>query len=198
MPGDSNPRRAFSESGQSMLETAFLLPLLLILALNAINLGYFFFVAVNLAAAPRQGVEYSIQGFATPATLELAKAGPACTGAGSGASVSTLTYHDMIGVLPAPATPCPNIASVQVCTKVLGLNNPGTASQTAQCSSYGPATSFPAPAPDPESPFFVLHRVDVKYTVPPLIAAGPSDNPLNLVLMPTLTFHRQVSMRAMD
>src|SRR5207244_13548584 len=47
---------AFSESAQSMTETALLLPILLVLALNTINFGYFFFVAVNLALAPRQGL----------------------------------------------------------------------------------------------------------------------------------------------
>lgn len=179
-----------------MIETALLLPFLLFLTLNAINLGYFFFVALNLAAAPREGVEYAIQGFQTPATLSLPNAGPACTGSTSGASISTLTYNDMIGVLPAPATPCPDIASVQVCTLLNGVSNPGTANQTANCTSYGPATTFPNPDPDPEAPYFVLHRVDVKYTVIPLIPGGPGN--FFSLFLPPLTFHRQVSMRAID
>jgi hypothetical protein len=171
--------------GQSLLETALVLPLLLLLALNAINFGYFFFVAVNLAAAPRAGVQYSIQGFSTPQQFQLPSAGPST----SVTSISFLTYADMTGVLPASSN-----TPVQVCTKLLGLNNPGTASQTANCAQYGTATTFPTPAPDPESPSFVLHRVDVKYTVQPLIPGGV----FGITLLPSLTFHRQVSMRAMD
>jgi len=156
-------------------------------------------VALNLAVAPRQGVEYSIQGFATPGALTLADPGPACTGSGSGGSISTQTYNDMIGVLPSSATPCPNIASVRVCTMALGVTNPGTVNQAAQCSpTYGPApsTAFPAPDPDPEAPYFMLHRVAAEYTVKPLIPGG-SGNFFRLFI-PPLNFRRQVSMRAMD
>ncbi len=196
MATDSVPKLAFPESGQSMLETALLLPFLLFVALNAINLGYFFFVALNLAAAPRHGVEYSIQGFQTPGTGSLPNAGPSCSGSTSETSVGTLTYNDMIGVLPAPATPCPNIASVQVCTLLNGVSNPGTTTQRANCTAYGPATTFPNADPDPEAPYFMLHRVDVQYTVTPLIPGG-AGNFFSLFL-PPLTFHRQVSMRALE
>src|SRR5258708_34830608 len=54
---------ADGQSGQSLMETALILPFLMMLAFEAINFGYFFFTAVNIAASPRQGVEYSIQGF---------------------------------------------------------------------------------------------------------------------------------------
>jgi hypothetical protein len=79
-------------------------------------------------------------------------------------------------------------AQVQVCTKKLGLSAPGT----ANCTQFG-GGSFPSPAADPEPNAFVLHRVDVKYTVTPLIPGT-----LFGLIMPTTTFHRQVSMRAMD
>ncbi len=185
-----------SSCGQSLVETALLIPFLLMLVFNAVNFGYFFFVALNLAAAPRSGVEYSTLGFATPGQLALPSPGPAS----SPASVSFLTYEDMRGALAsASSTP------LQVCTKVLGLNNPGTSTQTAKCASYGAAGTFPAPDPDPESPVFVLHRVDVIYSFSPLIPGTP----FGIALLPasicsssggsiTCKFHRQVSMRAMD
>ena len=53
--------------GQAMIETAIVLPILLALAFNVINFGYFLLMAVNLAAAPRSGALYSIIGAATPA-----------------------------------------------------------------------------------------------------------------------------------
>ena len=185
---------SFSDSAQSMTETALLLPILMILALNTINFGYFFFVAVNLASAPRQGVEYSVQGFNTPSAQSFPTAGPCATTATN--TVSYLTYDDMSGPL-AGVSPCStstNNASVQVCSQSIGLNNQGQTNQTAQCQQFGPTATFAAPASDPESPGFVLHRVDVQYTVTPLIKSGI----FNLVMPRSLSFHRQVSMRAVQ
>jgi len=167
-----------SEGAQSLIETALVLPLFLIITFNAANFGYFFFVAVNLAAAPRAGVEHSIQGFSTPGQLNLPAAGPIT----NEATVSWLTYQDMAGLRNSSS------AQVQVCTKALGMSAPGT----ANCAQFGGGT-FPAPAADPEPTVFVLHRVDVKYSISPLIPGG-----LFGLIMPTPTFHRQVSMRAMD
>lgn len=174
-----------SEAGQSLIETAIAIPLLLIIAFNAINFGYAFFVALNTTAAPRTGVEYAIQGFQTPAQVDLATA----------TQVSTLTYGDMTGVLPNSGTTPQN-----VCTKRLGVvvvsGNP-----VANCQAFNDSgSSFPTTAPpDPEvaaasapKPPFVLSRVDVRYTPQQLIPGGIFN------LLPTLTFHRQVSMRALD
>src|SRR5512135_3174947 len=99
------------EGGQSLVETALVLPLFLLITFNAVNFGYFFFVAVNLASSPREGVTYSIQGFATPSQLTLPNAEPSTTTS----SVSWLTYQDM-AALHLSAN-----AQVQVCTKLLGL-----------------------------------------------------------------------------
>lgn len=173
------PRLRSSEGAQSLVETALVLPLFLMITFNAANFGYFFFVALNLASAPREGVEYSIQGFATPGQLKLASAGPST----SDTSVSWLTYQDMAALYLS------SNAEVQVCTKVLGLAAPGT----SNCAQYPTGSSFPAPDADPEPTAFVLHRVDVKYTVTPLI---PGD--LFGLIIPATTFRRQVSMRAMD
>lgn len=183
-----------AESGQNLIEVALITPFLLLLAFNAINFGYYFFVAINVAAAPRQAVEYSVQGAATPAQLTLPLGGPA----GNLLSVSSLAYEDIKNSLPSFGT-----ASVQVCSKTVGtLNNPGTATQSVKCcvttssssSCAAGSGSFPAAASDPESPYFVLHRVDIKYTVTPLIPGTI----FGISLLPSLNFHQQVSMRALD
>jgi hypothetical protein len=184
------PRLRRSERGQSMIETALLLPILLLLAFNAINFGYFFFVAVNMAVAPRTGVQFSILGEQTPVNIPLPPVGPPS----SQVSVSYLTYQDIRNVLPGSAG-----ARVQVCSRTLGMNGSG-ASLKANCVQYGPGSETYTPAADPEAPFFVLHRVDVVYTLQPLIAPfqlPTPAGPISLTLMPTLRFHRQVSMRAM-
>src|ERR1700759_744218 len=48
--------------GQSLIEAGLLLPVLLLVTFNAINLGYVFYSYLNMATAARQGAEYSIQG----------------------------------------------------------------------------------------------------------------------------------------
>ena len=183
--------KCICDSGQSLIEFALLLPIILILAFNAINFGYFAYVAVNLAAAPRTGVQYSVVGFATPATLSLPDPGPAS----AVLSVSHLTYEDMRGALPSYSG-----ARVQVCTKQLGVNGVGIA-QKANCAAYGSGSQTYTPASDPEAPLFVLHRVDVLYTVnppiPPFQLPTPA-GPIRISVVPNLNFHRHVSMRAMD
>src|SRR5881394_1374535 len=54
--------RQGNDRGQSLLESAVSLPLLLGVAFNLINVGYFWFMVLALAAAPRQGAQYSTQG----------------------------------------------------------------------------------------------------------------------------------------
>jgi len=190
------------DSGQSLIETAFTIPFLLLIALNAINFGYFFFTAINLAAAPRDAVEYSVQGFQTPGQLTLPAAGPACSSDPTRSSVSTLTYDDVTGVLSnsSGSTACPNIALVRVCTSsgTSGTSG-GGASQATNCTQFGtappgaPSLGATAPA-DPEAPNFLLNQVDIVYQVKPLIPGRF----FGITLLPTFTFHRQVSMRQLN
>ncbi len=48
MPHSNRRATSFSDRGQSMVETALILPILLLLAFNAINFGYFIFAAVKV------------------------------------------------------------------------------------------------------------------------------------------------------
>ena len=61
------------------------------------------------------------------------------------------------------------------------------------CDQFGPAFAFPDPAADPEGPAWSLNRVDVAYTVTPIIPGTA----FNVVLPANLKFHRQVSMRSL-
>ena len=124
-----------SSSGQSLVETALLLPMLLMLLFNAVNFGYFFLVALNMAAAPRSGVAYSIQGYSSPSSGSLPGAGPSTTTA----AVSYLTYQDMTGAISSPAA-----TPVQVCSQAIGLSNTGATTQVAKCSAFGGTYTFPA------------------------------------------------------
>jgi hypothetical protein len=182
----SRTAAASGESGQSLIETALVIPLLLTIIFNAVNIGFFFFVALNMTTAPRNAVTYSIQGGQTPAQPAVPAAGPST----STASVSNLVYANITGAI-SNATDTP----VRVCTKALGVTT-SSGRLVANCSVF-PSTStavFATPPPDPEEPYFILHRVDLQYTVSPLIPGGA----FNLLLPSSLTFKRQVSMRAMD
>jgi Flp pilus assembly protein TadG len=167
------------EGGNSLLETAVTLPLLLGIAFNAINFGYFWFMVLALSAAPRHAVQYASQGGAATATSSAP-----ITDAVEAVVISNITnaVHGSVSS---------NI-SVRVCASSVGLTGTG-ASQVAQCTTYGPSYSYPAITADPEAPEFVLQRVDVAYTVTPLIPGTA----FNVVLPSNLVFHRQVSMRSL-
>lgn len=179
------------DSGQALVETVLILPLVLTILFNAINFGYFFLVALNLSAAPRSGVEYGILGAQAPGDITI----PVPT------DIRDLTRADLTGAISSGAN-----TPVQVCTKWLGaLINPGTTTQRAACSQYPSGSASYTPASDPNSPYFVLHRVDATYTFTPIIRATP----FNLVLLASpvctssggtvsCTFHRQTSMRVLD
>jgi hypothetical protein len=202
------PADGCDDSGQSLVETVLTLPLLLLVLLNALNFGYFFLLALNLAAAPRSGVEYSIMGSASTTGTSLPKTGPS-SGSGSSLSVSFLTYEDMRGAVSDPTTN----GALQVCSASKGLANVGTTTQKSQCDTFGTLPTgytFPTPDADPElnkastTPAFVLNRVDVVYQFTPLIPGTP----FNILLLASpicsstggnvsCNFHRQAEMRAL-
>jgi Flp pilus assembly protein TadG len=180
--------------GQAMVETALMLPFLLEIVFNTVNFGYFFLIALNITAAPHSGALYSILGASTPINVDLADPGPTT----ARNSVSYLTLGDLTGAIGNGAS-----APVQVCTAKSGTTGSGTALLTA-CTQYNSSPSY-TPDADPEAPAFVLNRVDVTYTFKPLL----DQRLFNLILLAspvctgsgggvTCTFHRQVSMRAMN
>lgn len=168
------------ERGQSLIETAVFLPILILLVAYAVDFGYFFIVAANLTSASRSAAEYSIQGHSSPAQSALPNAGPITTNT----SVAALAVGDLSSLAASAST-----TSVEVCSKILGTTN-----NVTNCTSYGPAGTVFTPAADPEAPTFFLNRVDVTYTVQPPIPMSF----FSYSLLPTMKFHRQVSMRAMD
>jgi Flp pilus assembly protein TadG len=166
-----------NDQGQSLLETAVAMPLLLGIAFNIINLGYFWFAILTMSAAPRVGVQYSAQGGMSISTMTPPSAGV----------VSTLVYDNMTQAINGSTSAN---TSVRVCSSAVGVDsNTGQ----SQCTSFGPSFGFSANTTDPEAPVFVLNRVDVGYTVTPLIPGTA----FNVVLPPSLKFQRHVSMRSL-
>ena len=97
--------------GQSLVETTLMIPLLLLLILNAVNVGYFLLVTLNLTSATRNGIEYAIQGSSTPSNTSL----PTVTGSPA-TTVSSLISAEL-GALNA------GTLQVQICSLNLGSSN---------------------------------------------------------------------------
>ena len=186
-----------SRSGQALIESAIMIPFVLTIIFNAINYGYFFYVAQNMSAAVHSGALYSMMGGSSTY-------GGAYPAAGTSASdvngVANLVYQDMQGALPGAAAN----ASVRVCSPSVGTTLTGTVTTTNCSAVLGPSTTFPAVDPDPENPNFLLNRVDVAYTFNPLIPGAPFSAVLLFIPNCSLvsgsvscTFKAHVSMRAM-
>jgi len=169
------------EEGNSLIEVAFISPLLVLLVCYAINYGYYFIVAINLTAAARSASEYSIQGFSAPGAGSLPAVGTSTTVK----SVVALAMGDLGNLMRSSTT-----SSVEVCSA--SANTVST--NTVQCASYGPTSlSFTADT-DPESGLFQLNRIDIVYTINPPV-------PLTFFhtsWTPPATFHRSVEMRAIN
>ena len=192
-------------SGQALIETALILPLLLTIVLNAVNFAFFFLMALNITSSSRSSGIYSIMGGATPAVLALPKAGPQTTTT----TVSYLAYQDLTGAVSTPTT---TNTGVNVCSSTVGIHNVGATNMGTNCTSVGISGGFATTAgPDPElnagstAPAFLLNHVDVAYQFSPPIPIMP----FNILVLAapicsssggtvTCTFYRHVEMREMQ
>jgi Flp pilus assembly protein TadG len=166
------------EKGQSLIETAIMLPLILAMACNAINLAYFWYMVLTLSAIPRLGAQFATQG-----GQALAASSPTQP---TSANISDMVYENLLHTIGGNTVN----TSVRVCTTKLGKD---ATTKIANCQSYGPSptTPFPANVADPEPAYFTLVRVDVAYQVTPLIPGSV----FNVILPSNMTFYRHVTMR---
>lgn len=165
-----------------------MMPLLALLTAYAIDFGYFFVAAATITSAARNAAMYSIQGYQSPGQSALPPAGPS-TLINSVVEAAVGDMGSLVNSGIPGASNSPTLTSVQVCSKSLGLSG-----NVPNCGSYGAGGVSYAPEADPEAPRFVLQRVDVTYTVQPPIPLSFFSFPL----LPQMSFHRQVSMRALD
>ena len=185
------------DAGVSLLETALVLPLMIVLLLFAIDFGYFFLVAGNMVTAARNAVLYSAQGFDSIAQQQIPSAGTAGSLADT-AGVAGLAGGDMSGLAQITTGTSPN-PQVYVCSKGIGVTAVKSGSNTTgyrtNCATFPSGTLSYTPDVDPESLNGMLtQRVDVVYKV---------NLPISLRLfsfntLPPVTFHWQVEMRAID
>ena len=173
--------------GSSMIETALVMPVLVLMLCFAIDIGYFFIVAANLVSSSRNAVLYSGQGFVSPAQQQLPSPGTSGSLADT-AGVAGLAGGDLSGLANMTTK-----TKVQVCSKQIGTTQTSNG-YVARCSTFPSGSLSYGPDQDPESNNGMLtQRVDVVYTVSPPI-------PINFFSfrMPSLTVHWQAEMRAVD
>src|SRR5258708_4957410 len=190
-------RLAQNSSGQALVETALIMPLMLIVVLNAVNFAFFFLMALNITAASRTSGIYAIMGNATPAARPLPTADPPTTSS----TVSYLAYQDLTGSVSTPST---SNTGINVCSSTVGVSGTGSATVTTCTGTTGIGGGFPTSAEaDPEAPSFLLARVDVAYKFTPPIPATPFT--IFLGLAPncnatgsSCTFYRHIVMRQMQ
>src|SRR5258708_8923525 len=112
--------RDSDSSGQSLVEVAVIVPILFLLIAYAVDYGYFFLVAAQLASASRVAAEYSIQGFQGPAQTQLPVAGPIST-------TASVAAPPLRALPPQPQFPHPTPGLVSSPTPRLDAHPPTSA-----------------------------------------------------------------------
>lgn len=160
------------------------MPVLILMMGYAIDFAYFFVAAATITSSARNAAQYSVLGYQGPSQSAVPAAGPTTTTN----SVAALALYDLGALINASTK-----TTVQVCSKNLGMN--GTTNKP-NCSNYGTGGGSVTytPIADPEAPRYVLNRVDVTYVVQPPVPMTF----FHVSLLPSLSFHRSVSMRVMD
>ena len=130
-----NRRGLFREnSGQSLIEIALMMPMLILLMAYAIDFGYFFMAAANITSAARNGTQYSIMGYQGPAQSGLPVAGSAATTT----SVVAIAMADLTSLSGSSTT-----TTVQVCSKSLGMSG-HIPNCTSSCLRFGMCPLIPS------------------------------------------------------
>ncbi|HYM12898.1 MAG TPA: TadE/TadG family type IV pilus assembly protein [Bryobacterales bacterium] len=182
------PRRRLPR-GQALVEFALVLPMLLILIVNVVNFGAFFFTWITVANGARAGADYMVMGGDTVNS-------PPFPGL---AAIQTVVQNDTSS-LRNPGNlvirVCYRVPSTNASAYAWGATGPFDPNPSACPSTFA---SPPAENPNtvPEAPLYNVGWVDVAYTFVPPVPLGFSFPGLNLyaTLPSNLVIHRQAIMR---
>lgn len=167
------------KAGQGLVETAVMLPLLVLLVCYAVDFGFFFLAMASIASSAHNAAFYATQGGNSPSGGSL----PGIGSVSSAQSVAGMAYGNLSAFVAASTS-----MAVQLCT-----NNNGTVS-CASTGQTGLIASGYQPDADPEPGLYQLVRVDVVYTVKPPVAMSF----FGASIVPTLNFHRSAEMRVIQ
>ncbi len=162
-------QRAQSDVAQALIEYILLVPIVLLLVVNTVNVGGFMFAWITVANASRAAVNY------------------AALGGASAGGVQSASTSQITAVATTELSSLPNNPSLvlDICK-----NRNGTVTTIS-----GTCTSVPA---DSEPASYVLTSIDIYYTYKPFIPAGFQFKNLNVyVTIPPTTVHRRAVMRTL-
>lgn len=158
-----------SSGGQALVEYALVLPMLLLLIVNTVNFGGFFFGWIAMANAARAGADYAIMGGASVGSFQSATA----------AQVINLITQD-VASLPNSST-----LTVNICQNYDGI----ITALTGSCSAI---------PMDPEPTSYTLVSVDTTYTYKPFIPLFQFPSLNIYATIPPTTIHQRAVMRSMQ
>jgi len=136
--------------GQALVEFALLIPLVLLLAVNALNFGTFIFAWITVANAARDGVQYM-----TMSSASLNKPAPATL-----AQVTALVTSDISSLLNRSSL------VVAICTNNTTAANGCTAFSDPEAPSYTLATVDVTYTYIPLIPLFSFPHLGISATLP--------------------------------
>ena len=158
---------ARSTGGQAMIEYILILPLVLLLIVNVVNFGGFFYAWITVANAARAGADYAVLGESSVGSVR----------APSAAQITSVITQD------TSSLPNKNSVSVNVCQNT----SSGVVTLSGTCSA------IPS---DPEAAGYTLTSIDVTYTYQPFIGAGFKFPKMNVyATIPPTTISRRAVMR---
>jgi Flp pilus assembly protein TadG len=137
-------------AGQALVEFALIIPLVLLLAVNAVNFGGFLFAWITVAGAARSGAQYMIMSGASQGAPTAATAG----------QISTLVTSDMFSL--------PNKASLVVATCTNNTTSAGCGtSADPEAPTFTLATVDVTYTYKPLIPLFSFPHMGISATLPP-------------------------------
>ena len=166
-----------SRRGQSLVELALILPLVLLLIINTVNFGAFFYAWITVANAARTGVQYMVLGGAS---------------IGGGESVNSTIISNLIKQNDVLSLIDNSNVQVTTCTD----NQSGGTDvykTTVVATSVGGCTTGGFVDPQPAS--YVIATVDVTYTYQPIIPLWSFPRLGVRATLPPTTIHRKAVMR---
>ena len=166
------PRRMSASNGQSLIEFALILPVILLFVVNVVNVGSFLYTWIEISNAARAGSQYMVLGGASVGYPRSANA----------SQITTLVQNDLGSVIGGSTT-------VRMCTNNNGTYHPVSAG-TGSCAA-GNTDGFS----DPEPTRYVLATVDATYTWQPPIPLWEFPRLGIHATLPAQTIHTTAVMR---
>jgi Flp pilus assembly protein TadG len=148
--GSAPSKRTSRGKGQALVEFALLVPLVFLLAVNALNFGGFLFAWITVANAARAGAEY----------MSMSSASPGAPAPATLAQITTLVTNDVSSLLNRSSL------VVAICTNATAAANGCTTLFDPEAPAYTLATVDVTYTYKPFIPLFSFPKLGISATLP--------------------------------